>query len=161
MLTVSRSTLRPTTPSLANSTEPSGLHPSAVFYRMLICREARSCCNLDQSLFRYPAIAYAPSFLMRMPRVRPPLPAMPTPSFSVRLTWSPKSTAQEKGPIVAGIGSTMSKSKDPSWRVLAQPRKKEVRPIVVGLGSTALARGETHPGESWLNHVNVRRDPPW
>ncbi|RZS07348.1 hypothetical protein BHM03_00038183 [Ensete ventricosum] len=54
---------------------------------------SRHCCNLDQSLFRYPATAYAPSFLMCMPCVRPPLPAMPTPSFSVRLTWSSKSIA--------------------------------------------------------------------
>ncbi|RWW50999.1 hypothetical protein BHE74_00042744 [Ensete ventricosum] len=51
---------------------------------------SRNCCNLDQSLFRCPATAYAPSFLLCMPRVGPPLLVMPTPFFSVRLT---KSTA--------------------------------------------------------------------
>ncbi|RRT57778.1 hypothetical protein B296_00022040 [Ensete ventricosum] len=65
----------------------SVLPRSAAISLSLIYCEARSYCNLGQSLFRCPTIAYAPSLLPCLPRARPPLPAilaMPAVSFSAR-----------------------------------------------------------------------------
>ncbi|RRT52809.1 hypothetical protein B296_00048420 [Ensete ventricosum] len=65
----------------------SVLPRSTAINHLLICRKARSCCNLGQSLFRCTATAYAPSLLSCLPRARSPLlaiPVMPTVSFLAR-----------------------------------------------------------------------------
>ncbi|RRT44067.1 hypothetical protein B296_00051333 [Ensete ventricosum] len=77
--------------------------------------------------FRCPTIASAPSILLRLPYVRPPLPVMPAPS-SARLASPPKLTVVRPSPL------------------LTQLRPPSFRFINIGSRTTSLTRAQSCGG---------------